>query len=193
MTNNPTPNIFLSASGSIGHTITALSWKGCTYWRPYSYPAKGKTVAQAKVRTLFKMGADAWRSTFNSPQLREDWNRLAGYANVPMTGYNIFVASAYHARVKLPDVAFVSAYLLNGDHIEFRGKTINLKPIPSPSQGVDIWIGTDPADQEYWDTREFILGELWTPPFEKPGTYFIRLSSEGVPVSGLIKVVYHGP
>jgi len=193
MTNNPTPNLFLSASGSIGHTVTAIPWKGCTTWRPYSYPARGKTAAQAKVRALFKMGSDAWRAVFNSQQIRDDWNRLAGYANVPMTGYNIFVASAYHARVNDPNAVFLSAYVLHGNHLECQGKTISMASVPSPSQGIDIWIGTNPEKQDYWDTRDFRLGELWTPPFEKPGTYFIRMSSEGIPVSGLIKVTYYGP
>jgi len=192
MASNPKPAIFLSPSGTIGHTITAQSWRGCTYWRPYSYPSRGKTVAQEKVRKLFKAGADAWRSTFNKKQIRDDWNRLAGYANIPMTGYNLFVASAYHATVNEPNAVFVKTYLLNGNHLEFTGATISQASVPSPSQDVDFWIGTDPAEQKYWDTRNFILGEIWTPPFSGPGTYYIRMSSQGIPVSGLIKIVYHG-
>jgi len=193
MGSSPGFRIFLSASGSIGHTMTATRWKGCPYWRPYAYPHTGKSAAQAAVRKLFTQGNEAWKRDFKSKEVRDDWNRAASYSGVKMSGYDMFVASAYHAAVNDPAVVFANTYYQDGNHLEFQPATINGLPVPDTSQKIDIWMGYNPHKQDHWDTRQFQAGILWTPPFPGPGTYYIRLTSDGVPVSGLIRFVYKGP
>ena len=193
MGSSPGFRIFFSASGSIGKTMTATRWKGCQYWRPYSQPGSGKTAAQAAVRKLFAQGNQAWKRDFISAQVREDWNRAASYSGVKMSGYDMFVASAYHAAVNDPAVVFVNTYHQDGDHLSFKPAVIRGFDMPDPSQKIDIWMGYNPHKQEIWDTRQFNAGLLWSPPFPGPGTYYIRMTSQGVPVSGLIRFIYKGP
>jgi len=188
----PNFRIFLSASGSIGHTLTATRWNNCQYWRPYSYPSRGKTAAQAKVRELFAVGISAWRREFKSEKIREDWNRSAGYADTTMSGYDQFISSAYHASVNDPDSVFIKGYVLQDDHLSFTGTTLRIMTMPAVSQEIDFFIGYNPWQQTYVATRSFQNGVLWSPTFPGPGTYYIRMSSQGIPVSGLIRYVYRG-
>ena len=192
MGSSPCFRLFLSASGSIGKTMTATSWKGCQYWRPYAYPNTGKSVAQAAVRKLFAQGNEAWKRDFKSKQVRDDWNLAASYAKTKMSGYDMFVASAYHAAVLNPYIVFAADYYLSGDHLVFSPAVIHGGTMPDPSQSIDIWMGYNPYKQDYKMTRQFHAGLLCSPTFPGPGTYYIRMFSEGVPVSGLIRFKYTG-
>ena len=193
MGSSPGFRIFLSASGSIGKTMTATSWKGCQYWRPYAKPGASRSPKQDIVRRMFGQAHDAWKRDFKSSQVRDDWKRAASYAGTPMSGYDMFVASAYHAAVNDPAVVFASTYYLSGDHLVFKPAVIRGGIMPDPSQDIDIWIGYNPWKQDLESTRQFHAGVLWSPPFPGPGTYYIRMTSQGVPVSGLIRFVYKGP
>ena len=193
MGSSPGFRIFLSASGSIGKTMTATSWKGCQYWRPYAKPGASRSPKQDIVRRMFGQAHDAWKRDFKSSQVRDDWKRAASYAGTPMSGYDMFVASAYHAAVNDPAVIFASTYYLSGDHLVFTPAVIRGGIMPDPSQNIDIWIGYNPWKQDLKSTRQFHAGVLWSPPFPGPGTYYIRMTSQGVPVSGLIRFVYKGP
>ena len=186
------PKLALSFSGTIGHVITASRWKGCAYFRPYSFPSRGKTAAQSKVREMFGAAISAWKSDFKDKTIREDWDRSATYANTPMSGYNMFLASAYHAAVTDPQTVFIKSYFLDGDHLVFAPGSVSDAPLPDVSQKIDIWIGYNPHTQTYRETRDFRYGEMWSPIFPGPGTYYIKLTSDGVPVSGLIRIVYPG-
>ena len=193
MGSSPCFRLFLSASGSIGKTMTATSWKGCQYWRPYAKPGASRSPKQDIVRRMFGQAHDAWKRDFISSQVRDDWKRAASYAGTPMSGYDMFVASAYHAAVNDPAVVFASTYYLSGDHLVFKPAVIRGGIMPDPSQNIDIWIGYNPWKQDLESTRQFHAGVLWSPPFPGPGTYYIRMTSQGVPVSGLIRFVYKGP
>lgn len=182
----------LSASGSIGKKMTATRWKSCQYWRPYARPGGGKTAAQEEVRGMFAKGITAWSRDFRAKKIREDWNRLASYGEEPMSGYNAFCAAAFHASMNDPESVFIKAYMIADKHLVFDGATISGHPMPTTSQEIDLWIGYNPWQQNYWTTRRFYSGLMWSPDFPGPGTYYIRMTSQGVPVSGLIRVIYKG-
>ena len=142
---------------------------------------------------MFGQAHEAWKRDFTSKQVRDDWDRAASYSGVKMSGYDMFIASAYHATVNDPDVVFANTYYQDGDHLSFQPAVIYRGAMPDPSQKIDIWMGYNPHKQNLWDTRQFHAGLLWSPPFPGPGTYYIRMTSDGVPVSGLIRFVYKGP
>ena len=105
----------------------------------------------------------------------------------------MFIASAYHATVNDPSAVFATTYYQSGDHLVFAPASIKAGVDPMESQPIDIWMGYNPHKQDRWDTRQFHAGILWTPAFPGPGTYYIRMTSDGVPVSGLIRFIYKGP
>jgi len=193
MGSSPCFRLFLSASGSIGKTLTATRWKGVQYWRPYAKPGASRSPDQAIVRRMFGQAHEAWRRDFKSSQVRDDWDRAASYSGAKMSGYDMFIASAYHATVNDPSAVFATTYYQSGDHLVFAPASIKAGVDPMESQPIDIWMGYNPHKQDRWDTRQFHAGILWTPAFPGPGTYYIRMTSDGVPVSGLIRFIYKGP
>jgi len=141
---------------------------------------------------MFGQAHEAWVRDFKWSQVRNDWKRAASYADKKMTGYNMFIASAYHAAVNDPNVVFASTYHQSGDHLVFTPASIKAGEEPLESQNIDFWIGYNPWKQDFKETRAFHAGVMWSPPFPGPGTYYIRMTSDGIPVSGLIRVVYTG-
>lgn len=188
----PGPRLYVNASGSIGHVMTATSWRGCPYWRSYSYHTRGKTAAQAIVKRMFADSSRAWKLNFKNQKVRDDWNRSASYEKEKMSGYDQFVASAYTAVVKFGNPVFVKNYMLSGNHLTFEPGMIDEKPIPTTSQNISFWIGYNPWKQSFVETRQFHSGLLSSPIFPGPGTYYIRMTSDGIPVSGLIRIKYTG-
>lgn len=188
----PATILALSASGSIGKTVTATRWRSCRYVRQYSKPSSSVTPAQQEVRDLFSIGLRAWQTEFNLAQCRIDWDRLASYQAENMSGYNLYKQAAFFASKTNVDTVFIKSYYLDGDHISFQGAALSGIPMPAVSQGIDLWMGYNPWSQDFWGHREFHDGLLWSPTFPGPGTYYIRLTSNCKPIGGLIRIQYQG-
>ena len=190
MGSSPKFRLFFSASGSFAKTIIASRWRGCQYLKRYFTPSNPSSPAQVLVRQKIATAAEAWRQDFEKKIVRDDWDRLASYTASKMSGYNLFTKSAFSALVDDPAVVFTAGYRRENNYLSFTASCLRGFDMPMVSQDIDIWMGYNPWKQNHWDTRAFRVGILWTPPFPGPGTYYIRLTSDGIPISGLIRYVY---
>lgn len=192
MSSPPTTRLYLTASGAISKVMTATKWRGCPYWIPYTKPGGSVSAAQQAARTAFAAAAAAWRRDFKFTQIRTAWDLLASYGTEPRSGYNAFIAAAYQAAADDRDTVFVTGWNISGDHLSFTGATISGNETPKESQEIAFWISTSPHTQPYRETRKFHYDLLWSPVFERPGTYYVRMTSNGIPICGLIKINYTG-
>ncbi len=80
------PLLGVSASGTIGDSVTFGRWRGVNYARQRVVPANPRTTAQQSQRTLVKFVVGAWQRL---PVISQD-AFIAAARNTHMTGYNLF-------------------------------------------------------------------------------------------------------
>ena len=82
------PLMSLSASGTIGKTITYGSWKGIQYARERVIPANPQTTSQTQTRDVFAFLQDFYK--FAPSIAREPW--IAATSSIPMTPQNMLLS-----------------------------------------------------------------------------------------------------
>lgn len=87
MSKTTAPLLSFDASGQIGKTMVASSWKGIRYMRRYVKPANPNTTAQQTVRSTFALIREMYKLAPSI--LREPWDAFA--RGRPFTGMNKFV------------------------------------------------------------------------------------------------------
>ncbi len=86
------PLLSLSASGSIGKTVTYDKWKGRKFARAYAVPTGPQTPAQALTRKIFQWLSQVW---LDSPAImRAPYDFLASHH--PVTPSNVFMGKNIH-------------------------------------------------------------------------------------------------
>lgn len=80
------PLLGVSASGTIGDSVTFGRWRGVNYARQRVVPANPRTTAQQSQRALVRFVVGAWQRL---PVLSQD-AFIAAARNTHMTGYNLF-------------------------------------------------------------------------------------------------------
>ena len=188
---SPGFRIFLSASGQIGKTMTATRWKGCQYWIPYAKPGAQKSAKQAEVREKFKIADRAWKDSFKTAKIRDDWKRLAGQTDTPMSGYNLFMQSAFKASAINPNVEFVTTGTPSFDRILFRNVPVGPGGGPPITQKINIWMGYNQRQFTYFGSSNPSPYGFLSPTLPGKGIYYFRMSSGGIPCSGLIRIVFN--
>lgn len=87
MSKTTAPLLSFSASGQIGKTMVASSWKGVKYMRRYVVPANPNTLPQQTVRKTFALLREMYKLA--PALLIAPWNAFA--QGRPFTGMNKFV------------------------------------------------------------------------------------------------------
>ena len=187
MGSSPGFRLFLSASGSLGDVMTATRWKGCQYWIPKTGPGKQTSSAQAEVRKRFATADRAWGQSFRTEYIRNTWDLAAGDGYKPQSGYNAYMSSAYHALVADPGVMMVSSVEVVGDRLQLNVSQVDPSATRSSHQDVVICMGYSPGNMKPWAQGNLYYDWIQTPVLPGLGTYYIRMTYDGIPVSGLIR------
>lgn len=187
MGSSPGFRLFLSASGSIGQVMTATRWKGCPYWIPKTGPGKQKSAAQEEVRKRFTAADRAWKKSFNTEYIRHTWDLAAGDGYKPQSGYNAYMSAAYHALVADPGVMMVSSVELVGNRLQLNVSQVDPTATRSNHEAVVIEMGYSPSNMQPWAQGNLYYDWIQTPVLPGLGTYYIRMTYAGIPVSGLIR------
>jgi len=89
------PLFSLTASGSVGKTITFSIWKGIAYVRQLVIPTYTNTFKQSAVRTLMTDATEAWRANSVITPTTIDATYKAAFdaaaAGTAMSGFNLYV------------------------------------------------------------------------------------------------------
>jgi len=88
------PFLSLGASGTIGDTLVAATWKGQKYMRQHVTPANPKSPTQIERRDLMKACTIFWRTHIATPALITGWNTAAKLRGLPHSGFNVFTRNA---------------------------------------------------------------------------------------------------
>lgn len=87
MAKTEAPLLSLSASGAIANTLVYGKWKGRNYARGYAVPAKKRSPAQLRTRSVFTWVMDVWVS---APTILKAPFHLSA-EGIPKTGENVFM------------------------------------------------------------------------------------------------------
>lgn len=89
------PLFSLTASGTIGDTITYSIWKGIAYVRQRVIPTYSNTTEQANVRAVVTDASKAWKAGSVVGGITIDTTYKAAYATaaqgMAMSGFNLFL------------------------------------------------------------------------------------------------------
>lgn len=94
------PFMGVSASGTIGKTLTASNWKGISLMRVWFKPSNPRTDKQVHVRGAMTLLVNYWKTV--TPTDKELWKALA--SGKPLTGMNVFMRAGMNAYVLDPGV-----------------------------------------------------------------------------------------
>ena len=86
------PLFGLSASGTIGHTLTYSSWKGIQYVKQCPVPLDPNSPSQQIVRGRFTDIIEVWHSDLWNPAVDRNfqWNEWTRLYSLAMSGFNYF-------------------------------------------------------------------------------------------------------
>jgi len=115
------PCFSISSSGSIGKTLTFLTWKGkpvakgsyLKYWNGYYFTRKipeSQTVEQMAVRATFENGKTAWNE-LNEVE-KDEYNKKA--VGKSYTGYNLFIKEYIIANLSFVGYSLAFLYAVTG-------------------------------------------------------------------------------
>lgn len=93
------PLFSFSARGQLAKTLVYSGWKGIDDVRSYVVPANPRSAGQQQQRSFFTSAVDAWHLTGLVDDDVLAWNRAAGVASRPQSGFNLFVADVTNFRV----------------------------------------------------------------------------------------------
>ena len=101
MAKTQAPLFGFGASGQLGEAIVFGRWKGIDVARKYVVPANPNTAPQSTQRGYLSDAVDQWHDATNvlSATDKAAWNRLAGVAASPRSGFNEFVSKYVDERV----------------------------------------------------------------------------------------------
>lgn len=89
------PFLSLTASGTLGNTITASKWKGVAYMRNRVIPRNPKSTAQMYVRDIISDATIAWKTGATVGGIEIDAAYKLAYDEAAMgfaySGFNLFV------------------------------------------------------------------------------------------------------
>ena len=82
------PLLSLSASGTIGDSMTFGKWKGVNTVRVKGTPTNPNTAAQLTQRTAFANAVASWKAQDQTTQT--DWNNRVRAMGLNMSGFNLY-------------------------------------------------------------------------------------------------------
>ena len=96
------PLFSLSASGSVGKTITFGIWKGIAWVRKHFIPENPQTAEQVNMRTALGLMVAYWQGTVTQAQ-KDDYE--LGAAGTGQSGYNLYMSRGLKAYIAQLTVA----------------------------------------------------------------------------------------
>jgi len=101
MAKTQAPLFGFGASGQLGEAIVFSRWKGIDLARKYVVPANPQSTLQTTQRGYMTSAVGEWHDTVDvlSAADKEAWDRLAGVASSPRSGFNEFCARAINAAI----------------------------------------------------------------------------------------------
>lgn len=100
------PLLSLGATGQLGKTLVASTWKGIKVMREYVVPANPNTTAQQTQRTLFSSAVHAWQNYLTAAAIITGWDVWANLGADIMTGFNAAMSSLCKVLAADPDASF---------------------------------------------------------------------------------------
>ena len=83
------PLLSLSASGTVGDSMTFGKWKGVNTVRIKGTPSNPNTSGQQTQRTAFSNAVASWKAQDETTQT--SWNTRAREMGLTMSGFNLYV------------------------------------------------------------------------------------------------------
>lgn len=112
------PLFSLSASGSIGKTVTYGVWKGINWVREHFIPANPQSVNQTNVRTAWQLLVAAWQAETEAGKAR--WDSFA--EGTGMSGFNQYMGRGM-AEYIIQITASVTPVSVSDDKVGPPGET----------------------------------------------------------------------
>jgi hypothetical protein len=112
------PLLSFEASGKLADAIVYFPWKGIDAVRQYVIPANPQSSAQTTQRGYLTNAVNDWHDTSKYDAAdKEAWNRYAGIAPSPRSGFNSFVKSFIDISVagQTPDMGYNGSLADDGD------------------------------------------------------------------------------
>ncbi len=108
------PFLSLGASGTVGKTLTAATWKGIAYMRQRVIPQNPRSMDQVAIRDLVTDASVAWKTNATVGMIAIDSAYKLAYdaaaAGFPYSGFNLFMkqtvalngGSSYDGSLAIP-------------------------------------------------------------------------------------------
>lgn len=93
------PLFSFSARGQLAKTLVYSGWKGIDDVRSYAVPANPRSSGQQTQRAYFTSGVTLWHDQGLTEDDVSAWNRDAGVAPRPQSGFNKFVSTVISYRM----------------------------------------------------------------------------------------------
>ncbi len=90
------PLMSISASGSIGKSLTYGQWRGVQWVREWFTPANPQSTKQTNVRTAWDLAVAEWTGTLTQQQ-KDAY--IAGAAGEKLSGFNLYMKRAMEEYV----------------------------------------------------------------------------------------------
>jgi len=181
------PFLSLSASGSIGKTVTAAPWRGVKTLREYSKPANPRTTLQVATRGTFADAVSAWRTYFTNATTRSGWSTAVSVARKRSSGYNFALSAMTKITSSDPDASFCSA-IAAGAALNATFTLLNADDGAAGDETGDfvIFAGPKPTSLSRAGTASLIAGAVTSPTLGvADAVVYVQLHKDNVPRSGI--------
>ena len=194
MSKTTAPLLSFGATGQIGKTMVASTWKGISYMRKYTVPANPNTAAQQTQRALITASVSAYRNYFTHATGRAAWNYAASASGKAQSGFNLFTSNNAKMCASDADASFA-------DEASEAANVVTIAMLNSDDGGdgdeagnFALWVGTTPSNLLYVEDIAIAAGDIvCTVVAGAIGTVeYFQLRKDGYDRSGTYKITLSG-
>jgi len=180
------PFLSLGASGTVGDTLVAATWKGVKYMRQHVTPTDSQSDAQIAQRNLLVACTAFWRTRIATAALITAWNQAGAMSRKSVSGFNVFTSVALSFLKAFPTKA-CSSSTLTAFSSYWMLTVIGLGPLweSYPDGKYIVKFGPTPSTMIYhasirsWDNTICIKAA-------SPGNYAQAFDPHGYPLTGIM-------
>jgi len=190
MAKTTAPLLSLGASGKIGDTLVAMTWKGLNTMRQWVKPANPQSAAQVTQRGLMADVVAAFRNYFTSTVERSAWNRSATASGESMSGFNIFTRNAVKIAASDPDATFANGCVaFTGNTAKFTVKNLDDGAAGDESGSFEIWVGSKANSLLLNGTATTYAGEITSAKLgDTDDVVYVKIRKGGYDRSGIHQI-----
>jgi hypothetical protein len=180
----------MGASGQIGKTLVAFTWKGLNVMRGHVVPANPRTQAQQDHRNIWKACVYVWRNTFNVTIMRTAWNLAALVSGIAQSGFNIAMQAMVKMALTNPDASFATTCVATTAYkANFTMKNIDDGATGDEAGDFAVWSGTAAGSLLSIGVGTITAGVILTPALGiAGGVRYVQIRKDDYARSGVCKI-----